>query len=108
MHESDVVLSAAAAGVQVVSLAQMAGSPTLKVVADVNAVPPVGAEGVEVTADGIGIEGTDAFGIGALAIGRVKYETQHGLLKQMLATEKPIYLDFMAAFELARGIANQR
>lgn len=108
LHESDVALCAAAAGVQVISLAQMAGSPALKVVADVNAVPPVGAEGVEVTADGVPIEGTEAVGIGALAIGRVKYETQHGLLKQMLSVDKPVYLDFMAAFEMARSIANTK
>ena len=106
LHVSDVVLCAAAAGVQVITLTQVAGSPSLKVVADVNAVPPVGAEGVEVTADGVRIDGTGAVGIGALAIGRVKYETQHALLKQMLTSDGPIYLDFMAAFEVARGLAN--
>lgn len=104
LQEADVVLCAAAAGVQVISLAHMAGSSALKIVADVNAVPPAGAEGVEVTAEGIKIEGTHAFGIGALAIGRVKYETQHNLLKQMLSSEKPVYLDFMAAFTAARQI----
>ena len=107
LHEVDVVLCAAAAGVQVVSLGQMAGSPTLKVVADVNAVPPTGAEGVGVTADGAGIEDTDAYGIGALSIGRVKYETQHALLKRMLTSDGPVYLDFMAAFAVARAIAGK-
>ncbi|MEZ0316973.1 MAG: methylenetetrahydromethanopterin dehydrogenase, partial [Methylophilaceae bacterium] len=92
----------AAAGIQVISLAQMAGSPTLKVVADVNAVPPTGAEGVDVYADGVAIAGTGAFGIGALAIGNVKYKTQHNLLKQMLATDEKLYLDFLSAFEMAR------
>lgn len=108
LHAADIVLCAAAAGVQVITLAQMAGSPTLKVVADVNAVPPEGAEGVEVTADGAKVEGAGALGIGALAVGRVKYETQHALLKQMLAADKPVYLDFMAAFEVAREIACQQ
>ena len=107
LQEVDVVLCAAAAGVQVVSLEQMAGSPTLKVVADVNAVPPTGAEGVEVTADGAVIEATDAYGIGALSIGRVKYETQHALLKRMLTSDGPVYLDFMAAFAVAREIAGK-
>jgi methylene-tetrahydromethanopterin dehydrogenase len=108
LHEADIVLCAAAAGVQVITQAQMVGSPGLKVVADVNAVPPVGAEGVEVTADGVKVEGADAVGIGALAIGRVKYETQHALLKQMLSSNGPVYLDFMAAFEVARGIAGKQ
>ncbi|MEZ0233309.1 MAG: NAD(P)-dependent methylenetetrahydromethanopterin dehydrogenase [Methylophilaceae bacterium] len=102
LSKTDIALCAAAAGVQVLSLAQMAGSTTLKVVADVNAVPPTGAEGVDVFADGVAIPGTKAFGIGALAIGNVKYTTQHNLLKQMLETEEKLYLDFLSAFEMAR------
>lgn len=102
LHRTDIALCAAAAGVQVISLAQMGGSPTLKIVADVNAVPPTGAEGVDVMADGVPIAGTQAFGIGALAIGNVKYATQHNLLKQMLEGDKKHYLDFFSAFEMAR------
>jgi methylene-tetrahydromethanopterin dehydrogenase len=94
--------------VQVISLEQMAGSSSLKIVADVNAVPPSGAEGVEVTADGARIDATNAVGVGALAIGRVKYETQHALLGQMLTTDKPVYLDFFAAFEFAHAAIFQK
>ena len=67
-----------------------------------NAVPPTGAEGVDVHADGVAIAGTKAFGIGALAIGNVKYNTQHNLLKQMLEPNNKHYLDFLSAFEMAR------
>ncbi|HWU82549.1 MAG TPA: NAD(P)-dependent methylenetetrahydromethanopterin dehydrogenase [Methylophilaceae bacterium] len=102
LQTTDIALCCAAAGVQVITLAQMANSPTLKIVADVNAVPPTGAEGVDVFADGIGIPGTGAFGVGALAIGNVKYATQHNLLKQMLETDQKHYLDFISAFEMAR------
>lgn len=102
LHETDIVLCTAAAGIQVVSLEQMAASPTLSIVADVNAVPPAGAEGVEVTTDGSAIEDTSAIGIGALAIGKVKYETQQQLLRQMLTADKPLYLDFLSAFAVAR------
>ena len=103
LHDTDIVLCAAAAGVQVLALAQMADSKTLKIVADVNAVPPTGAEGVDVMADGVAIAGTQAFGIGALAIGNLKYATQHNLLKQMLAGDQKHYLDFLSAFEMARA-----
>lgn len=102
LQTTDVALCAAAAGVRVITLAQMAGSPTLKVVADVNAVPPTGAEGVDVMADGKPIEGTSAFGLGALAIGNVKYQVQHNLFKKMIEGQWPVYLDFLSAFELAR------
>ena len=102
LKNTDIALCAAAAGVQVLSLAQMAQAKDLKIVADVNAVPPVGAEGVDVFADGVAITETNAFGIGALAIGNVKYKTQHNLLKSMLESENKQYLDFLSAFEMAR------
>ena len=103
LKNTDIALCAAAAGVQVLSLAQMAHAKDLKVVADVNAVPPLGAEGVDVFADGVAIAGTNAFGIGALAIGNVKYKTQHHLLKLMLESDNKQYLDFLSAFEMARN-----
>lgn len=102
LHSTDVVLCCAAAGVRVVTLEMMAGSPTLKVVADVNAVPPTGAEGVGAMADGAPIEGTKAFGLGALAIGNVKYQVQQSMFKRMLEGQSHVYLDFLSAFETAR------
>lgn len=107
LNNADVVLCAAAAGLRVVSANQIAQSKTLKVIADVNAVAPTGAEGVDVMYDGVVIEGTQVVGIGALAIGNLKYTTQHNLLKQMLAAEKPCYLEFMAAFEMARSLTQK-
>ena len=55
--------------------------------------------------DGVLIAGTNVTGIGALAIGNVKYATQHALLKSMLVTEKPVYLDFLSAYEKAKTLA---
>lgn len=98
----DVALCCAAAGARVLGLAQIAQSNTLKVIADVNAVGPTGAEGVDVMADGTQIVNTQVIGIGALAIGQLKYVTQHGLLKQMLASEPPSYFEMMAAFAAAQ------
>lgn len=103
LKNTDIALCCAAAGVRVMSIVQMAASARLKVVADVNAVPPTGADGVDVFADGVAITGTQAYGIGALAIGNVKYKTQHNLLKQMLESEQKQYLDFLSAFEMARN-----
>ena len=107
LQNTEIALCCAAAGVRVLTLEQMADSASLKVVADVNAVPPTGAEGVDVMADGVTIDykgagNNNACGIGALAIGNVKYSTQHNLLKQMLEPDKKHYLDFLSAFEMAR------
>jgi methylene-tetrahydromethanopterin dehydrogenase len=107
LNNADLVLCCAAAGMRVVTVNQIAQSKVLKVIADVNAVAPTGAEGVDVMADGVVIEGSQTIGIGALAIGNLKYTTQHNLLKQMLAAEKPCYLEFMAAFEMARSLTKK-
>lgn len=106
LAQADIVICAAAAGVQVVSDKQLLAAKQLQVVADVNAVPPNGIQLLDVGSDGELITGTQTIGIGALAIGQLKYQTQHQLLKQMLSAEadKPQYLEFMAAFHLARAL----
>jgi methylene-tetrahydromethanopterin dehydrogenase len=110
LAQTDIVICAAAAGVQVISQAQLTNAKRLKIVADVNAVAPSGVQGVDVSHDGIQVTGTDIYGIGALAIGQLKYATQHQLLKQMLPAgqENPRYLDFMAAFNLARKLSKNQ
>lgn len=108
LAHAEIVVCAAAAGVQVINQEHLAHAKQLKIVADVNAVAPQGVQGVAVNADGVLVAGTQIYGIGALAIGQLKYTTQHELLKQMLPTdnaaEKPKYLDFIAAFNLAREL----
>ena len=104
LANADLVICAAAAGVQVISQGHLQVAKKLKVLADVNAVPPLAVQGVAVGSDGIVIEGSQAFGIGALAIGQLKYLTQQQLLKDMLMAEKPQVLEFMSAFKLAREL----
>lgn len=98
----DVILCAGRAGVQVLSSAQLAQAGNLKAAADVNAVPPAGIEGIGAQDDGIALEA--GVGIGALAIGAVKYKVQSGLFRKMTETEKPLFLDFRDAFTLAREL----
>ncbi len=111
LADADVVLACAAAGVQVVSPADLAFAKRIKVAADVNAVPPEGIAGVGVMDDakplaGTGVVGTvtgPVVGIGALAVGNVKYQTQHRLLVQMRNAEKALVLSFPEAFAVARA-----
>lgn len=104
IKSTDVVFATAAAGIQVLSAEMIASAPQLKVAADVNAVPPSGIAGLEAHHDGTPITGSPsgAVGVGALAIGNVKYQTQHRLLKRMIDADQPQYLHFEHAFELAR------
>ena len=104
LAQADIVLACAAAGVQVVAPDDLAFASRLKVAADVNAVPPEGIAGVGVMDDAKPLAGAPAgaVGIGALAIGNVKYQTQHRLLVRMCASEKPEVLSFAEAFAAAR------
>jgi methylene-tetrahydromethanopterin dehydrogenase len=101
--DADVVLACAAAGVQVVSAEDLGFARRMKVAADVNAVPPEGVAGVGVMDDAEPLAGTNALGIGALAIGNVKYQTQHRLLVQMRDAPKAVSLGFAEAFATARA-----
>jgi len=100
---ADVVLACAAAGVQVVSTEDLGVARRLKVAADLNAVPPEGIAGLGVMDDGKALPGTHAVGIGALAIGNVKYQTQQRLLVQMREAEKAVTLGFAEAFAMAQA-----
>ncbi len=101
---ADVVFATGAAGIELLSAELIASAPQLKVAADVNAVPPAGIAGVDAFDNGKLIAGSisGAVGIGALAIGNIKYQAQSRLLKRMLESEKPLYLHFEHAFEVAR------
>lgn len=99
-----VVFAAGKAGVQILSTAQIAAAPDLLVVADVNAVPPAGIEGLDVIADGSVLGAGQARGLGALAIGQTKYQTEFGLFRRMIEAEKPVAFDFRDAFALAREL----
>ena len=102
---TEVVLCAAKAGVRVLDVAQITSATKLLVAADVNAVPPLGIEGLDLHANGAPLGERGAVGIGALAIGNVKYRTESGLFKQMTESKSPLRLDFRQAFALARTLA---
>lgn len=101
---AEVIFAAAAAGVQVVSAADKEIAKKLLVVADVNAVPPAGVEGLDLFMDGVQLPGSSALGVGALAIGDIKYKTESGLFKQMLQSDKPLSLDFRHAYAKAKEL----
>lgn len=103
---SDVVLTAGPAGVNILPRRLIARAPNLLVAADVNAVPPYGIEGMDLFMNGVPLPGCSTLGVGALAIGDVKYKTQAGLFRRMLATREPLDLDFRDAFVLAREIVS--
>lgn len=103
---TDIIFCTAKAGIQVLSANVLKAATQLKVAGDVNAVPPFGIEGIKNNDCGAplihAINAKDAVGIGALAIGNIKFQLQHELLKAMLGPERPLFIDFRYAFKRAR------
>ena len=108
LAEADIVLAAAKAGVQVASQAELAGAKRLLAAADLNAVPPAGIAGLGFLDDRkpLAAGSGRAVGIGALAVGQVKYQTQRRLFERMLEGT-PLFLDFRDAFDTARVICQE-
>ena len=103
-NNADIVLNTGAAGIQLMSDENIQMSSNLKICADTNAVPPSGIAGVDVMDSGKIMEKSPnkCRGIGALAIGNVKYKSQHECLKLMYTSDDPVYLDFEDAFKFAQ------
>lgn len=105
-ERAEVLLGTARAGVQVASQAQLKTCRNLLVTADLNAVHPAGIEGVGLMDDGkpIATGSKETLGIGALAVGNVKYQVMRKLFLRMIQSDKPVTLDFRDAFLLAREL----
>lgn len=103
---AEVVFATGAIGIELLNAEHIATATELKVVADVNAIPPFGVAGLDPFNNGkkFANSPSDAVGIGALAIGNIKYQTQNRLLKNMIESEIPLYLHFEHAFEVAREV----
>ena len=104
LSDVDVVFNTGAAGIQLMDDKLVKASSKIKICADVNAVPPSGIAGVDANDDVVKMENAsnDCYGIGALAIGNIKYKSQHDCLKLMYTSDKPVFLHFEHAFEFAQ------
>ena len=102
MKDADIAIAAVKAGIEVVSLAGLSGLGRKIIVADVNAVPPSGFGGLA-PHDDMKELAPGVMGIGALAIGVVKYKTEVGLFKAMM--EKGASAGYKECYELAKTLA---
>ncbi len=103
IEKADVILCASVAGVRIISKEMLSGIKLAKVIADVNAVPPLGVEGMKLEDDMKEIA-SGIFGIGALTIGRLKYKLEREILKEARRNGKGTVYNYNYAFQLARKI----
>jgi methylene-tetrahydromethanopterin dehydrogenase len=102
-----VLLACGKAGVRLFGRDDLGAARELLLAADVNAVPPEGIEGVGAMDRGKALAAGSgrALGIGALAIGNLKFKVQRGLFEKMRSADRPVYFDFRDAFNLAREMS---
>jgi hypothetical protein len=82
-----------------------ANRPGLKVAADVNAVPPLGVEGVDTMDDGVTKDGVVCFG--ALAIGNLKMKVHKACIARLFE-RNDLVLDAETIADVARELMAQK
>jgi methylene-tetrahydromethanopterin dehydrogenase len=103
IKNAEIVLSAGAAGVSLLPLNVLKDyGKRCKIVADINAIPPLGVEGLKPTDENVKIL-PGIWGIGALAIGTFKNKVEAQLFKRAVESPKGIF-DYKIAYEIAKSI----
>lgn len=106
VQNADVVFTAAAAGVRVIDASIIEKLRKVTVFVDINAVPPSGVEGVEPKDDMKEIR-PGIYGIGALAVGDLKYKVEMEMLRDARVSGDGFF-DYNYALEKAREILRRK
>jgi hypothetical protein len=100
VKDAEIILSAGAGGIQLLSAADLEKATKCKIVADINAIKPLGVEGLEPNDDNKELK-PSVFGIGALAIGKVKIKTETEMIKRATAEAQGLF-DYSIAYTIAK------
>ena len=102
VKDANVVYAAGAIGLQLLPLSAWKDNPNIEMVADVNAQPPLGIEGIEATD-----KGNDRFGklaFGALGIGGLKLKLHRACIGQLFESSEKVF-DAEEIYTLAKEMA---
>jgi methylene-tetrahydromethanopterin dehydrogenase len=100
IRDAEIILSAGAGGVQLLSKADIDAAIKCKIIADINAIIPLGVEGLGSNDDCIEIK-AGVFGIGALAIGKLKLKTETEMIKRATVEAQGLF-DYAIAYTIAK------
>ncbi len=107
LQKAEVIFCAPKAGVQVITKDLLEKVKLVKVIADVNAVPPLGVEGIKLNDDMREIV-SGVYGIGALTIGRLKHKLEKEILREARINSKGAVYNYNYAIQLARNILRRK
>jgi methylenetetrahydrofolate/methylenetetrahydromethanopterin dehydrogenase (NADP+) len=102
LEGAELLFNAGGAGVRLVPRAAWAGRRSLRAAADVNAVPPLGIEGVEVTDNGAERDGVTVFG--ALGVGGLKMKIHKACIARLFE-RNDLVLDAETIEEVAQTLS---
>ena len=102
LEGAQIVFAAGAIGIELVKTSHWEGNPTIEAVADVNAQPPLGLEGIEATDKGKERDGKLCFG--ALGIGGLKLKLHRACIGQLFENPEQV-LDAEHIYALAKEMA---
>jgi threonine dehydrogenase-like Zn-dependent dehydrogenase len=101
LEGTHIVLAAGAAGIELVKKELWMASPSIEVVADINAVPPLGLDGLKPTDDAKFYEGRIAFG--ALSIGGFKMKIHRAAVAKLFE-QNDLVLDVEEIYEIGKKL----
>lgn len=101
LEGATLLLNTGPAGVRLVPTAAWAGRPGLRAAADLNAVPPLGIEGIEVTDSAVERQGVTAFG--ALGVGNFKMKIHKACIARLFE-RNDLVLDAETIAEVAEEL----
>jgi hypothetical protein len=102
LEGAQIVFAAGAIGIELVKTSHWEGNRTIEAVADVNAQPPLGLEGIEATDKGKERDGKICFG--ALGIGGLKLKLHRACIGQLFESSEDV-LDAEHIYALAKKMA---
>jgi len=97
----NIVACCGAPGAQLLDKQTWSTAPALEIIADINAVPPLGVEDMQVTDNAREINGKLLYG--AIAIGNVKKKIHHASVRALFE-RNDLVLDFDSIYEIAKKI----
>ena len=101
IKDAEIVLAAGAGGIQLLSQADLNKSSTCKIVADINAIKPLGVEGLGSNDDGKELK-PGVYGIGALAIGKLKIKIEKEMITRATLEPQGLF-DYAVAYEIGKN-----
>jgi hypothetical protein len=99
VKDAEIILAAGAGGIQLLTAADLAAAPNCKIVGDINAIKPLGVEGLGPNDDKEMKPGV--WGFGALAIGKLKIKTEVEMIKRATAEPQGLF-DYAIAYTIAK------